>query len=325
MLPGLSGQHHLQKAPVIWPRGPYRDTETTMPTALPTRCSGTISNNNKQEEVVKLIQLTDIHLTKPGETIGGREPNDNFRKALDHALTLHPDTDALVITGDLSDWGDRDDYVRLKETIEALPVPVKLCIGNHDERDVFLSVFPELADENGFVQSVFKLPVGTGITLDTWGANSHAGFFCGKRQAWLKEQLLSLEGPVFLFMHHNPVPIGISPMDKIMLLDADAFGELIKSHSGKIRHIFHGHCHLPLSGSLHGVSFSAPRGTNHAGWPDFGNERNLSASDLPESYGVILADESSVMVHMVEYGYSGGIRREGSPDYAEWDRLTMVR
>jgi hypothetical protein len=31
------------------------------------------------------------------------------------------------------------------------------------------------------------------------------------------------------------------------------------------------------------------------------------------------------MVHMVEYGYIGEIRCEGSPDYADWDQLTMAR
>jgi len=274
---------------------------------------------------VKLLQLTDIHLTTPGQTIGGRDPNLNFQKALDHALELHPDADALVVTGDLSDWGDRDDYLRLKERLETLTLPVHLCIGNHDERDVFLSVFPERADGNGFVQTVFPLPIGSGIALDTWGPGTHAGFYCEKRRSWLEAQLERLDGPVFLFMHHNPVPIGIAPMDKIMLQDADAFGMLVARHTGKVRHIFHGHCHLPLSGSLHGVPLSAPRGTNHAGWPDFGNERNLSASDLPQSYAVILVDETTVMVHMVEYGYRGEIRREGSPDYADWNRLTMVR
>lgn len=65
--------------------------------------------------------------------------------------------------------------------------------------------------------------------------------------------------------------------------------------------------------------------TNHAGWPDFANQGNLSASDLPESYAVVLVDEISVMVHMIEYGYQGAVRREGSPDYADWNRLTMVR
>jgi 3',5'-cyclic AMP phosphodiesterase CpdA len=209
--------------------------------------------------------------------------------------------------------------------IGSLPVPVHLCIGNHDKRDVFLSVFPERADENGFVQSVFELPGGSGIVLDTWGADTHAGFYCETRRAWLERQLEALKTPAFLFMHHNPVPIGIAAMDAIMLQDAGEFGGLVARHAARIRHIFHGHCHLPLSGSLQGVPFSAPRGTNHAGWPDFGNERNLSASDLPESYAVILTQDASVMVHMVEYGYQGEIRREGSPDYADWDRLTMVR
>jgi len=175
------------------------------------------------------------------------------------------------------------------------------------------------------VQSILDLPLGRAIFLDTWGPNSHAGYFCETRQAWLDAQLEASQSPVFLFMHHNPVPTGIAPMDKIMLQDSLGFGTIVNKHKSKIRHIFHGHCHLPLSGSLFGVPFSAPRGTNHAGWPDFGNEGNLSASDLHESYAVILADDQSVMVHMVEYGYQGEIRREGSPDYADWNRLTMVR
>lgn len=274
---------------------------------------------------MKLLQLTDIHLTTPGQTIAGREPNDNFMKALDHALAFHPDADALIITGDLSDWGDPQDYRRLKEFLSGVPFPVRLCIGNHDERDVFLSVFPDLADENGFVQTVFDLPMGVGITLDTWGPESHAGHYCEERIAWLDKTLASQETRAWLFMHHNPVPIGIEPMDEIMLRDAKAFGAVVAKHRNRIAHIFHGHCHLPLSGSLHGVPFSAPRGTNHAGWPDFSTIGTLSGSDLPEAYAVILAGENSTMVHMVEYGYAGEIRREGSPDYAEWDRLTMVR
>lgn len=274
---------------------------------------------------MKLLQLTDIHLTKPGDTIGGRDPEANFKAALAHALAHHPDAEALVITGDLSDWGDREDYLRLKDLIAAVPVPVQLCIGNHDERDVFLSVFPELADVNGFVQSALELSQGQALFLDTWGPNSHAGFYCQTRLGWLEAQLAASSGDVFLFMHHNPVPTGIAPMDKIMLQDAEAFGALIGRYRTRIRHLFHGHCHLPLSGSFHGVPFSAPRGTNHAGWPDFGNERNLSASDLPESYSVILVGDASVMVHLIEFGYQGEIRREGSPDYADWNRLTMVR
>jgi 3',5'-cyclic AMP phosphodiesterase CpdA len=274
---------------------------------------------------MKLLQFTDIHLTAPGQTIGGRDPNANFRKALDHALALHGDAEALVITGDLSDWGDAADYERLRSIIGSLPLPVKLCIGNHDDRTAFLSVFPELADESGFVQGTFALSNGTGVLLDTWGPETHAGHFCAARCAWLDRTLAQIEGAAWLFMHHNPVPTHIAPTDKIMLLDDGPFGEVVAQHRDKIAHIFFGHCHLPLSGSFYGVPFSAPRGTNHAGWPNFGERELLSASDLPESYAVIFAKGAGVMVHMVEYGYTGQVRVEGSPDYAAWDKATMQR
>lgn len=274
---------------------------------------------------MKLLQLTDIHLTTPGQTIGGRDPNHNFRRALDHAVAHHPDAESLFITGDLSDWGEVDDYARLRDIIADLPMPVHLCIGNHDDRASFLEAFPEYAGDGGFVQKVAPLSRGHAITLDTWGPETHAGHFCAARAAWLAAQLEALPGPVWIFMHHNPVPTGIAPMDQIMLLDADRFAATIAPHAAKIAHIFHGHCHLPLCGSVAGIPFSAPRGTNHAGWADFGATQTLSSADLTEAYAVILAEPAHTMVHMVEYGYAGDIRREGSPDYAAWDKATMVR
>ena len=204
-------------------------------------------------------------------------------------------------------------------------MPVYPLIGNHDERALLRAAFPDLADPNGFVQYTVPLSLGTAICLDTWGPQSHAGHFCETRAAWLQAQLSRLEGPVWIFMHHNPVALRIAPMDKIMLLDADRFAATIQPFSGRIRHIYHGHCHLPLAGSLHGIPLYAPRGTNHAGWADFSATRLLSSAELPEAYAVTFADAASTMTHMVEFGYAGDIKGEGSPDYADWDRTTMVR
>ncbi|HUJ99051.1 MAG TPA: metallophosphoesterase [Stellaceae bacterium] len=274
---------------------------------------------------MKLIQLTDIHLTTPGQTIGGRDPNANFDSALAHALAQHPDLEAMVITGDLSDWGDRADYERLRERIAALPVTVHLAIGNHDDRATFLQVFPELADADGHVQKRFALSRGTGVVIDTWGPGSHAGFFCARRCAWLDATLAAADAPVFLFMHHHPVPTHVAPIDQMMLRDADAFGAVVAAHRHRIAHIFFGHCHLPLAGSLHGVPVSSPRGTNHAGWADFSETRMLLAADLPQAYAVIIAEGAAITVQMVEFGYRGERRIEASPDYATWNRTTMVR
>lgn len=274
---------------------------------------------------MKLLHLTDIHLTTPGQIIGGRDPNANFDRALEHATAAHHDAEAIVITGDLSDWGDEDDYRRLRERIRGYPIPVHLCIGNHDDRETFLRVFPEARGEGGFVQAVVPLSRGHAVLLDTAEPGTHAGAFCDARAAWLDRTLAGLPGPVWLFAHHNPVPVGVAPMGAIMLLDADRPGTVLDRHPGRVAHLFQGHCHLALSGSFRGVPTSAPRGTNHAGWPDFASPRFLAASDLTEAYGVILATDAGTTVHMIEHGYEGPIRREGLPDRAEWDRLTMVR
>lgn len=273
---------------------------------------------------MKLLQFTDIHLTAEDNTIAGRDPVANFRKALAHALISHSDAEAAFITGDLSDWGEAADYQILREVLADFPIPTHLCIGNHDDRPTMEEALPE-AFTDGFAQKVIPLSLGTAITLDTWGPQTHAGHFCEARAAWLSAALEAATGPVWIFMHHNTVPLNIAPMDKIMLLDADRFAATLAPFATKIRHIFHGHCHLPLCGSLHGIPFSAPRGTNHAGWPDFENETFLTGADLPEAYSVIFATPDSTMVHMVEFGFEGDIRSGGSPDYAEWDKQTMVR
>lgn len=284
------------------------------------------TNNRAGQNNMKLLQFTDIHLTEAGKTISGRDPIANFKRALAHALDQHSDAEAIFITGDLSDWGEDADYETLKALIADLPLPVHLCIGNHDDRSTLARHFPEALNDDGFVQRSIALSLGTAITLDTWGPDTHAGHFCEARAAWLGAALTEAkDGPVWLFMHHNPVPLRLAPMDQIMLLDADRFAATIAPHAQKIRHIFHGHCHLPLSGSLHGIPFSAPRGTNHAGWADFSNTQFLAGADLPEAYSVIFAEADHTMVHMIEYGYAGEIRSGGSPDYATWDKLTMVR
>ncbi len=274
---------------------------------------------------MKLLQFTDIHLTAPGQTIGGRDPNANFERALAHALAHHPDAEAAIVTGDLSDWGDRADYLRLRARLAELPLPVHLCIGNHDDRAAFLDVFPETADRDGHVQRAVPLSEGTAVLLDSWAPETHAGAFCARRAAWLEDALAEAAPPVFLFLHHNPVPTGIAPMDRIGLLDRERLGAVVARHRARIAHIGFGHLHLPVAGSFHGVPVAATRGTNHAGWPDFAETELLLAADLPEAYAVIRAEGPYVTVTMVEYGYTGPIRREGSPDYAAWDRETMAR
>ncbi len=126
------------------------------------------------------------------------------------------------------------------------------------------------------------------------------------RLGWLAARLAEHDGPFLLFMHHNPMPThlrtdGPDPPARRCRLPPTWSAR----HRDRIRHIFFGHCHLPLAGSVAGVPASSLRGTNHASYPLFSETKLLSASDLPESYGVAFFGEDYVTVHMVEFGYTG--------------------
>ena len=42
---------------------------------------------------MKLVHMSDIHLTAPGKTIGGRDPRLNFERALTDILKCHHDAE----------------------------------------------------------------------------------------------------------------------------------------------------------------------------------------------------------------------------------------
>lgn len=274
---------------------------------------------------MKLLHFSDIHLTTPGKTIAGRDPNVNFERALAHALECHSDADLLAITGDLSDWGDAADYARLKARLAELPLPVALCIGNHDKRAAFLATFPEARDELGFAQGVMDVAGYRCLMLDSVKPESHGGLYCAARFSWLEAQLEVHPGPFLLFLHHNPMPTFLAPFDAIGLEGAEDFRALLAQHKAKVRHVFFGHCHLPFSGSIGGVPCSSLRGTNHQSFPQYAERQMLSVAALPEAYGVVHLAPDFTSVVMVEFGFSGPIQSDTSPEYAAWDRETMAR
>ncbi len=168
--------------------------------------------------------------------------------------------------------------------------------------------------------SVIPLSRGAAVTIDTWGPEAHLGHFCETRAARLDRTFGELDGPIHLILHHNPIPTHLPPFDQIMLLDHALLDEVVAAHGAKIDHIHFGHCHMPLMGTFHGAPISGIRGANHAGWAALGEQDMLCASDLPESYTVIIADGDATTKVMVEYGYHCEIRAEGSPDYAAWSK-----
>ncbi len=273
---------------------------------------------------MKFLHITDTHLTVDDEVLFGTRPGERLAQCLAHAARHHHDAERCVITGDLTHWGEEGAYRELRRRLEGFPVAVRLLLGNHDKREPFRAVFPQVAmDAHGFVQSAEATSAGRFIYLDSTQPLTHAGHYCELRQQWLRAQLEATSEPCYLFMHHHPASIGVYAFDLIGQTDSAALLAILRQYRDRIRHIFFGHCHLPLSGTIAGVPFASLRGTNHQSWQDFTGHPKLKAAKLAPAYNVVLIEHGNCIVHTIEYDYDGPIAEFGTA-FEDWSRAAMA-
>jgi len=251
---------------------------------------------------MKFIHLTDTHFVPKGKRLYGRDPRQTLEKAVADINANHGDAELVVITGDLTHWGEAEAFESLREALHPLRPPLKLLVGNHDDRALFSRSFPDQpTDANGFVQSTQNTAAGQFVFLDTMLDGTHAGHFCDARQRWLADALETSTDDLFLFMHHPPFLTGLPAADRIGLKDADAFRCVIEPFKHRIRHLFCGHVHRPIAGSWLGIPVTTLRALNHQLWFDMTEEDELRGSFEPPAYCVVLVDAERVVVHYHDF------------------------
>ena len=268
---------------------------------------------------MKLVQISDIHLTVPGERMGGLNPHHRFTQALDNVRAHHPDAARIIITGDLTHWGEPAAYQSLREALSDLPCPVRLMIGNHDDRAAFLATFPDQSrDLQGFVNHAETLEDTRLIYLDTTAPRTHAGHFCAARRDWLESELEACDR-ARLFMHHNVMPLGVPAEDKIALVPDDRapLAGLLSRFRHRIDYIHFGHVHAPVHGTFCGIPFASVRSTGNQSLPDLVEPELLQAAPMAPSYAVILVEGEGTIIHEIPFGWDGPVFTSGTA-WEDW-------
>ena len=80
---------------------------------------------------MKIVHLSDLHITKDGVEIWGTNTLSHFQQAID-VISQIDDIDAIIVTGDLSNDGSNWSYTYIHNCLKKLGVPVFCCPGNHD-------------------------------------------------------------------------------------------------------------------------------------------------------------------------------------------------
>lgn len=278
--------------------------------------------------MLKFIQVTDPHLVA-GDDLFGLVPAQRFRAAVDSIARNHADAAFCVLTGDVTHLGEEAAFAKASDVLAGLPMPCYPIPGNHDLRDPFRRAFPDTpTDPNGFIQYGLDVDIAPGeaarfVFLDTMVEGRSEGLLCADRLDWLAGELAThVAKPVYLFLHHAPLKVGIDWMDNIMLTNADDLHALLVRH-GDVRHLFFGHLHRPVHGTWRGLPYSTIRATAHQVALNFAPGAPLGGARENPAYAVIFLDGENVVIHdhsyleedqLFDYVRPGTLEKTGTGD-----------
>ncbi len=219
------------------------------------------------QQAVLIAQISDLHIKAQGklsyrkvDTLGA------LHKMIARLNSLDPRPDAVVITGDLVDFGREEEYQTLKEALKSLTLPFWLMAGNHDDRQTLRRVFadqPYLYQHPEFIQWQGECGPLRLLALDSTVPQQSRGELCEQRLSWLANRLEEQPSrPTLVMLHHPPFISGIEHMDRQRLGNPQRLAEVLGRHH-QVERVLCGHIHRSMQVAFAGtVACSAP-GASH--------------------------------------------------------------
>jgi len=211
-----------------------------------------------------LLHLSDTHLLE-GARLGGRyDTVANLERTLARIRAMQPHPDAIIVTGDLTEWGEPASYRRLRGMLEPLARDIGATLvwvaGNHDERPALREHLLDGAATQDPVTSVHDLDGLRVIALDSTVPGWHHGELDRSQLEWLRAELAT-PAPLgtILAMHHPPLPSHIPFFDILELRDQPVLAAVIQGTD--VRAILAGHLHYSTSGTFQGIPVSVASAT----------------------------------------------------------------
>ncbi|MEU4444813.1 phosphodiesterase [Actinosynnema sp. NPDC050801] len=253
-----------------------------------------------------IAHLSDPHLRT--DVLAG-EPAASLSRALGRVLAVDPRPDCVVITGDLTEFGQVDAYVQLRDLIGDFPVPLHLTTGNHDDPAALLEVFGGTPFLGGGVSAHYAVahPGFTIVALDSWRPDGPAGRLGDEQLSWLDDVLAQRpDVPTFVCLHHPPVAVGIPYLDGMRLEDGPALGDVLARH-GNVARVLAGHVHRAISVPFAGTAVSVAPSTYRQTSLTLRADRQVGYLAEPTGFLLHVATGSGFATHTVPVSDAGGL------------------
>ena len=182
---------------------------------------------------MEIIQLSDIH-------VGAQFREQIFEKVIHEVNSLNPD--AVVITGDLTNEGLKEQYEKCKTLISKINAEKIIAIsGNHDYRNTgylhFKKYFP-FKTINELDDNVVL------VTLGTARPDRDEGEVGYRQTLWLERTMKKYQNKTtILAMHHHLIGIPDTGSDRLTIIDA---GDVLRATlDSNVNLVLCGHKHRP--------------------------------------------------------------------------------
>ena len=247
-----------------------------------------------------IAQISDTHIRDHlgmfGELV---DTSETLKKAVQLLNSLEPQPDVVLVTGDLTDDGTKEQYSLLLEMLSSLNAPLLPLPGNHDERSEFLNAFsstlPDEIPENHCSYVIDNFPVRL-IALDTSLPGQHDALFSEDHELWLSTVLSQeKDKPTLIFTHFPPFETGISFMDLSGLKSADRLEKIIRNNP-QVKLVVSGHLHRSIQTSFASTMISVCPSTGNQLKLDL-NPKNGSAVDEPPGFQLHLWKNDRFVTH----------------------------
>lgn len=264
-----------------------------------------------------IAQISDTHILAPGKLYRGPVQAPDGERAtgefdtagcLSRAVAalnaLVPRPDVVVVTGDLVDHGEPEEYEHFFALLAPLQMPFFVIPGNHDTREPLREAVRPAGylPATGFLQyAIEDYPLRI-IALDTLVPGQHSGSLCAERLAWLDRTLAAQpERPTVIVMHHPPFPTAITYMDKYGLENAAALAESVTRHP-QVERILCGHLHRAIDRRFAGTVAGTAPATAHQLRLNLVPDAPLRFAAEPPGYQLHLWRDGALVTHTVLFG-----------------------
>ena len=191
-----------------------------------------------RDDTFTIVQISDLHC--------GTQfflPN-LLERAITEVNDLEPDI--VVISGDLTTFGFKEEYALAKEYIDSIACESVVIIpGNHDSRNVGYVHFEQLFGDRN---SVLRVGGVTVVAVDSTEPDLDHGQIGRGRYSWIEESFAAPADLRVFVCHHHLLPVPGTGRERNIIYDAGDTIECLQ-RSG-VNLVLSGHKHVPYAWRL---------------------------------------------------------------------------